>query len=472
MAKSSKLPQAKATTNPEGQALWGVGILAWKLWKQQEQIYYDIRNLPANVDEAVVLCARQFGKSSLGVLLAIEDCLQNDDVCVLIVGPTIKQTRNIVTPRLRMFAKDAPPGLIKPSKSEGKWYIGKSELVIGGMDQNSSSERGKTLHTVYVEEIVDSDPDQYIESLKSDIGPALTHSKNGKIIFLTTPPKMPDHPFVTDTMPRAEMNNALYVYTIDQNKAITPQQYEACVRRCGGVHTEAFQREYLCKIIRDKGTVIIPDFDKTQDVSEFVHPIEMFKELYIDWGGVKDFTVAQVVAYDFLNDTDLVFQEMWWPPNTSTEQIVADLKEKIYPHHKITASYADVPGQVMVDLHSVHKLSIRSPEKRDWQANINYLSVRFSNRKIKIHPSCKLTIQTCQSGFFNKQKTDFGRSQSLGHMDAVACLMYAIRNLNRETPYSITAHTNIWQYHPPPGANPAQQIMPKKSFAPVGFKRF
>ena len=163
---------AEPTEKDSIEALWRTGMLDWKLWDQQLQIYDQIRNLPDDVDEAVILCARQYGKSHLGILCAIEDCLTYDDVCILIVGPTIKQTRNIVTPRLRRIAKDAPEGLIRPSKSEGKWFIGTSELVMGGMDQDSGSERGKTLQNCYIEEIVDSDADKYIDSLRSDIGPA------------------------------------------------------------------------------------------------------------------------------------------------------------------------------------------------------------------------------------------------------------------------------------------------------------
>lgn len=176
-------------------ALWRVGDLGYQLWPQQIPIYDGVRSLPPSVSEAVVLCARQFGKSHLEVILAVEDCLRYPNSCILIIGPTLKQTTQIVTPRLKEISRDAPPGLVTQSKSESKWIVGSSELVIGGMDINSSSQRGKSVQNIYVEEIVDSKPDDYLESLRSDIGPALTHSKGGRILFITTPPKVPDHPF-------------------------------------------------------------------------------------------------------------------------------------------------------------------------------------------------------------------------------------------------------------------------------------
>lgn len=451
------------------QYCWERGDLTYKLWPQQLPIYNQIRELADDVDEAVVLCARQFGKSFMGVGLAVEDCIRFDDKCILVIGPTLKQTREIVAPRLRRIAADAPKGVIRPSKSEGKWYIGTSELVIGGMDINSSSQRGKTVQNVYIEEIVESKPDDYLEALRSDIGPALTHSENGKIIYLTTLPKIPDHPFITDTMARAEMNGSLYIYTIDDNKALTSAQYDACVRRAGGKHTDDFKREYLCQIIRDRSVVIIPDFDKRLDVEEFTVPHVMNHEIYTDWGGVRDMTVSLLMGYDFLRGMDLVIDELAWHPNTPTDVIV---KEWASAWGKIPVKnhYIDAPGQLQVDLRDTHKISFQTPNKQDWESSVNHLANRFTARKIKIHPSCKLTKQTCQSGTFNKHRTDFERSHALGHMDAIAALMYGIRHLDRTSPYSPQSTQHDFMFIPQAPKTP--DVITRKGFMPMSIRRF
>lgn len=446
---------------------WLAGDLRYKLWPQQEIIYNKIRNLKKEVDEAVVLCARQFGKSHLGVILAVEDCLRYDDVCILIIGPTLKQTREIVAPRLRRIAQDAPLGLIKPSKSEGKWYIGTSELVIGGMDVNSSAQRGKTVQTVYIEEIVESKEDDYLEALRSDIGPALTHSQNGKIIYLTTLPKVPDHPFITETMVRAQINDALYVFTIDDNKALTPDQYDACVRRAGGKHTDDFKREYLCQIIRDKNLVIIPDFDAKIDIEDFPIPPWCNYQMFTDWGGVRDHTVSLLMGYDFLRAMDLVFDEMVWPANTPTETIVKAWA-RWQPFH-VKKHVIDAPGQLQVDLTNTHKVVFDSPNKEDWESNVNNMANRFSLRKIKIHPRCTFLKQTCQSGIFNKKRTDFERTISLGHMDAAAALMYGIRELDRTKPFPDSAPNILHNFVV---NTPKTEVIPTKGFSQTKIKNF
>ena len=383
--------------------------------------------------------------SHMITLLAVEDCLRFDDVCILIVAPTLKQCREIVTPRLRRIAKDAPPGLIMPSKSEGKWFIGNSELVMGGMDINSSSQRGKTVQNVYIEEIVDSKPDDYNESLKSDIGPALTHSDGGKLIFATTPPKIPDHPFVTDTMVKARLSGSLFTYTIDDNKMLSKDQYDACVRRSGGRDSVDFRREYLCQIVRDRSIVIIPDFDDSH-ISPLAEPgLNMNLEVFIDWGGVRDKTAALLMGYEFLTGMDYVIDEMVWDHNTPTELIVKDIRKK-WKDHAIGTYYADVPGQLKIDLANSHKFPVVIPIKADWEAAINGMANRFTQRKVLINPRCKMTIETARSGVFNKLRTDFDRSKTLGHMDCIAALMYGIRCLNRLSPYPATTTHRDWQW--------------------------
>lgn len=451
--------------------LWDAGDLRYKLWPQQEPIYNAVRGLPRDVDEAVLLCARQFGKSHLGVLLAVEDCLRFPDRCILIVGPTYDQTREIVTPRLRRIIADAPPGVVRPMKSEKKWMIGDSELVIGGFDVNSSSQRGKTVQTIYIEEVVDSKPDHFLESMRSDLGPALTHSDAGKMVFLTTLPKLPDHPFITQTMVGAEINGALYVYTINDNKALTREQYEACVRRAGGTDTDDWKREYLCELIRDRNKVVIPDFDESVHVRAFDLPLRTTFEIFVDWGGVRDLTVALLTGFDFFNAKDLYIDEMVWKANTPTEVIVRDL-QRWRDQHQVQRLVVDAPGQLLVDLRETYKLDCQMPIKDDWEASINQLAVRYMQKKLVIHERCKMLIQSCRSGTFNDRKTDFERTIALGHCDAIAAQMYANRGMDRSSPYpaTILSPDHVFML-PKQQTNVPQSILPK-SFSGRGMKSF
>lgn len=424
------------------------GDLSWLLWEQQIPIYNAIRALAVDVDEFVVLCARQFGKSHLGVLLAVEDAIRHRDRCIVVVGPDTKQTKDIVNPRMRRIQQNLPDGLLVQSKAENKWIVYHTldkrqldftEIVIGGMNENSSSQRGKTVQTIYIEESGLAAPDDYLESLRSDLGPSLTHSDFGKIIHLTTPPKVPDHPFITDTLSAARLNNALAVFTIDDNRALSEAQYEACIRRSGGRDTDDFRREYLCQIIRDSSIVVIPSFNEHKHVKRVNVPAFTNWHIMIDWGGVRDYTVGLLYTYDYLRNKILIAAEFLYYENTPTSIIWARAlqwqQERQIPVERV---WADAPGQTLVDLSAMYNTSIAMPGKDDWEAEINNLNVMFGIDKIEVDLSCKFLIETLRSGVFNKKRTDFERTKALGHCDAIAALKYAVRHVVKDNPYPET----------------------------------
>jgi len=430
--------EQKRTVKDLRDGAWKVGYLEWKLWDQQIKIYKTLKSLPTHVQTIVLLCSRQFGKSFLGTLLAIEDCLKNPGFTVCIVGPTIKQTIDIVHQSMRVIAQDAPKGLITRLKSEYRWQVGQSELLVGGFDtQNATRMRGKRALKIYVEEVVDSNPDDYLEAIRSDLGPMLTHSPQPQMIFLTTPPRVPDHPFLIHTVPEAKAANALFKFTIKDNQQLSQDQYDACVRRAGGEHSIEFKREYMCEVVRDTSIIVVPDFDHDRHVQNCELPDNARTMITIDWGGVRDMTVALIHTHQFMTDTDLILDELVWPANSATEYIVQDLMELEQKWNKfgIAGRYGDVPGQLQVDLAQSHNYEVRMPPKDDWQSAINHVNVRFSQNKMIVHPRCKFLIMSLQSGTFNKHKTDFERTSILGHCDALAALMYATRVQDRTNPY-------------------------------------
>lgn len=421
---------------------WERGDLTYKLWDQQIPIYDTIKSLPITSQTIVLLCARQHGKSVLGCLLAIEDCLVNDNISVMIVAPEIKHARSIANPRLHMLTADAPEGMINFIKSEDRWQIGRSEIILGGFDiKNAGRIRGKTLHKIYLEELVDSSPDSYKDCLRSDLAPALTHSKQPQMIYLTTLPKIPDHPFINDTIPEAQLGGSFFKYTINDNKKLLPHQYEACVRMCGGEDSVEFRREYLCEQVRDPSTTVIPHFAE-HHVDNITLPTFSRYFVSIDFGGVRDKSVALLHTYDFFNAKHLILDERVFDANTPTDYIVKELLD-LEKGYNIEQRISDCPGQLLIDLNETHGYQVIMPNKTDWRASVNQMSVLFSMNQITIDRKCKFLIQSCRSGTFNRQKTDFDRSVALGHCDALAALMYAVRSQNKETPYLVDTHPFI-----------------------------
>lgn len=423
--------------NPETVAeLWRRGILYWKLRPLQLIVYKALRALPKSVREAVALIARRWGKSYLITLMAIEDCLQNDNVQVGISGPDLKQTKRIIIPLFKQISADAPEGLIKYTKSELTWTIGNSTLFIGAFDTALESFRGLEIFSLYLEETGLSNSEEYEYTIKSVLRPTLMH-KRGRMVHATTPPVEENHPFIFQTMAEAEMNNALYRYTIYDNPFLTKEEIEDEIKAAGGRDSAHCRRELFCEIVKDTGRIVIPEFSEEAYVKPLTQPKHTFYLTAIDFGGVLDPHAVILTYYDFARNKFCVFDEVMLPINTSTDIIVEETL-KLEKRNKVVwlkgapARIADAPGQTLVDLRNM-KFHCRFPlkGKDSVEDGVQALRVAFTQNKIEIDPRCKILIQTLKYGMWNKARLDFQRTDLLGHCDMLAALSYAFRHTDK-----------------------------------------
>lgn len=447
---------------------WAKGDLSWKLHSAQLKIYNTIRGLGPGVRESVILCARRFGKSYLGVLLAIEDCVRNPGSMVRIIGPEIKQTTQIVVPIITKIIADAPHGFVRRTKSENKWVIGSSELVLGGFDaQNIDTHRGSESYSIYIEESGSSDSDQYQYAMKDVLKPQLLHSR-GRLIHLTTPPKVMTHEFVLETIPEAKVNQAFFKYTIYDNPLLDSDQISDAVRDSGGIHSITFKREYLCELIKDETVLIVPEFDEYRHVESFSTPEYAHYITVIDMGGVRDKTVALLCYYDFEKGKRRVLDERVFPSNTPTSIVAQGILEMESQVEEIKYRWADASGQTQVDMHALG-FGIQVPPKEDWEANINQLKIAFQEDRWRLNEKCKFTIATLSSGTFNKNHTDFERSNALGHCDAIAAMMYANRVIDMSNPVPAAEYDREKTFHI---AKPTEQERISAMLQPKMFGTF
>lgn len=384
--------------------------------------------------------------SVLVTTLAVEDCLQNPDVVVMIIGPSIKQTRAIVRPRIKLIGKDAPIGMIKHVKYEDAWYFPNgSELRLGGFDTNSGGQRGKTVFKIYLEETGESRGDDYIDFLRSDLAPTLTHSAHAQVIHATTLPKIPDHPFSLETVPEAEMSGALFTFTIRDNKKLSQDKYDQCVKICGGEHTTAFRREYLCEQVRDESMILAPEFDEKLHVKECTAPEYAFFWTSGDTGIVRDLNVFHLWCYDFKRAKKLVLDERWFPPSVGTGEMVALILEM--EGGRQVSRHIDTDARLRLDLSGQHKFATMLPQKDELEATVNLVRVELQTGSVEIDPKCKLLITTLRSGTFNNMRTDLARTLTLGHMDAFMSFAYGLRHTNMSNPYPLYGDATPYSHY-------------------------
>ena len=418
--------------------LWRAGDLRWKMHSTQLEIYNILESNDA--DEALILSARQLGKSYLGVLIALMYCIKNPGRIVRIMASTLKQVQDIVGDNLNPICRDAPPGFIQRHKSSYRWTIGQSSLRVGALEkQYVDYNRGGNASLVICEEGGFVKSDEYAYAIQSVIGPQLLRS-SGKLMHITSPSEDLNHMLHTEIAPRCSLKNSVFTYTVYDNPQITHEQILKAMELCGGEDTIAWKREYLAQMVRDPSRMIVPNFNREVHVQKIVWPDYTKWIVAIDFGGVRDKTVALLMGYDFLENKILVIDERIWDKNTPTTDIVMgirNMEEQIDQSHgqEIAARWADAPGQLQIDLRKHHNLDMRVPKKDDWKSAINNMQVEFATDRVRVDPKCTFLVHSLESGRYNDKRIDFDRNETLGHCDALAALMYGVRMLDRSQPY-------------------------------------
>lgn len=437
--------------------LWKQGKLGYKLHEGQKPIRATIRALPREVREALVFCSRRYGKSFLACIMAIEDCLKKPNSQVFIVGPTIKQTTGIVNGIMPMIMQDAPDGLLWQAKSEKQWHMANgSRLILGGFDSALESFRGLFADAIYLEESGLAHPDTYEYTLKSVLFPTLMHSR-GRITHLTTPATIIDHPLHLDTIPKTIASGAYFKFTIRDNPLLTEEQIAEEIENLGGLSSSHCQRELFCDIVRDEQTTVVPQFDERRHVAPIIVPSDAYHWVSGDIGGVRDKSVIHLCAYDHNTKKICFLDERAFDPKTPTNEIVKSALE-MEEGRKVYRA-VDAPGQLYVDLSSVYNYPCFLPEKLHFDQNIHRVQTAFHKDEVLVDPKCRLLIATLNSGQLNKQRTDFARTESLGHCDALASLVYGLRHADRRVPLEVRKPTeNVWNRQPKPAEALVHQL--------------
>jgi len=488
--QSQQLQQLDDLEDRVREELWLQGELEFLLWPQQVPIWKAIFSIPPGVNEFVNDISRQFGKSVIGCNFSLARAIRMRNKGWLIVGPDIDQTREIVNDKMRLLLETAPDGLIKPIPSENKWRIyhdrdwsaqDYSEIGITGFKEGASSRRGKTIQDIVFEEIVDVHEDVFSYKVRSVFGPMMTHSDGGIMLFNTTRPKQPHHPYLTEVMPRAKLRKAYIKRTIDDNIALSAEQKAAAIERSGGPDSDDTKRELYCITVVDKKLACVPDFKPDRDIGEFDLPQYWFPFVSIDWGGVRDKTCALLYTYDYMLNLLLFIDERVFDPNTATSKIIPEVMEMekqwlpLSGHDQIRSRWVDAPPNfVTTDLWADYKYRANMPLKLDWEATLNGLNNAFHRNQARIHPRCRFLSVSCESGILNKNRTDFERTIALGHMDGVAAAMYANRMLDKSNPFPQHAIIPVSQQilqpsqsHAIIGQNPAPHMQQKRSLSQI-----
>lgn len=403
---------------------WSRGEISWKLRPEQREVKAQIEE--SGKELVVGNISRRFGKSFILVTISLERAIKNKEN--IRYGAAFKEDlTEFILPAFELILEDCPPSL-RPRYIESKkvWlFPNGSRIKLIGLDKNPNGLRGNALAMIIIDEAGFVARLMYVYT--SVVIPATMKQKNIKILIFSTPPESPGHYFVKLITKAKTSPNGLYLeMDIDTISDLTPEERKRVLDEVGGEDSITAQREFFCKIVIDETRAVAPKFD------EAVH-IKAYEPEHVAWNvfgdtGAKDKTVFLKVGYDHETGA-VVFREEYTPQKRrpSTSEIVTEYKERFGSSLPLVL---DATEQLLIDYGSLG-LPASKPAKDDFEAGLLLLNNALFKNKMIIHPDCVLLIETLKTGLLTKNRGDFERSEELGHCDAAAAAIYALRGVDR-----------------------------------------
>lgn len=448
---------SKLSKQAAREVLWRNGKLSWKLDACQKGLYNLFYTSPHDIQ--TWLLARRSGKTYCLCILALEQCLRQRDSIVKFLSPTKLQVNNNVRPLFKTILEDCPED-IKPefrAKDYIYYFPNGSEIQLAGTDNGHAEKlRGGDSHIWFVDEA--GSCSDLENTVKSILQPT-TLITRGKGILASTPPRESEHDFLK-FLEAAEADGTLTKKTIYDNPRLTQEDIEREIRKAGGAHTDFFRREFLCEIIKDSSTAVVPEF--TEELQKEIikeWPVPPFYDAYESMDlGFKDLTVVLFAYFDFRADKVIVEDEYVTSGNDMQLPILMRaIKQKeserwFNPYtNEVKKPYLRISDINYIVTNEISRASngeihFIPAKKDDKDAALNTMRVMIANKKIIIHPRCKTLIRHLQNVKWKSanDKSLFARSPDNGHYDAVDALCYLVRHVAySKNPYPATYGMNM-----------------------------
>lgn len=416
--------------------LWRRGNLQWKLHAGQKLIYKAIH---ASTEKLYVLnCSRQWGKSYAMATMAIELALKKEKARIRYGAAFHTDLSEFIVPAFEKILTDCPEDLRPIFNVQKSKYVfaNGSEIKLVGVDKNPNGLRGNTLDWIVLDEC------GFIGSLdyvyKSVLVPSTTHRPKAKIIFISTPPSSPAHDFVTYCQ-KATMSGNYSKFTIFDNPMLSKEAIDLLAEQVGGYETVEFKREYLCEFIVDSRLAIVPEWSSTYcqeiDTSSKAYPL-WHKYVGMDIG-VRDKTAVLFGHYNFAKATLYVEEEFTLEGYTVTTDRIAAMVKDVETARWTTKPYrriADNNNLVLInDLSTIHDLNFVPTDKEALEAMVNEVRLWVKAGRVIVSPACKQLLGCLEFGVWDSRRKAFDRAAAYGHFDALAALVYLVRNIDCST---------------------------------------
>lgn len=423
---------------------WTLGRLYLHLNLSQRKIYDKYHAAREHDVKFVVNCSRKIGKSVLGLFIAVEKAITTKDALIAFIAPTVDDVTKYTRQLFAVVFATCPEHL-KPKQMKTELiFPNGSRIIFRGVGKGVGASYHNLRSFAFDLAILDeagfsSNLDEIVDGV---LIPTLM-PRNGKMLLLSTPPITPDHAF-KDYCEKAKQNDAYMELSI-RDSHYTLKQQEEYIYEMGGMLSAKVQREYFCKFIIDSDFQIIPEW-KDEYVATAIKDKDWkfwHKYLALD-PGWTDFSVCIFGWYNWrLKKLVIAGEVMMKSPEQTTdllaEAIIAKEKE-LFGTTEVKKRISDNNAPSLLrDFNLRHKLYF-SPVESKTLLDVMVSDVRevVKSGGLQVDPSCYQLLGCLRNGVFVKTKggnrgKEFARSRTYGHYDAIAALIYLVRELDQTT---------------------------------------
>lgn len=394
------------------------------------------------------LCSRRIGKTWILASLALEQALRHPGSRILFLSTTTDQISEICDQTFSPLLETCPDDLLPEYKIKQSKYIfnNGSEIRIKGLDKvGGDAIRGVKAHLIIFDEACFMK--NLNETLNSVAIPMAVATK-GRVLMGSTPPSTPGHDSI-EIIAGCEQDNAIVKKDIlaalgtqeeiaAGKKLYTQAQIDEFIYRAGGRDSSVCRREYFCEIVTEDSLAILPSFteERVQNIVKISPKPGHNPDRYVSMDiGFRDFTVILFGYWDYARAVLVIQDEVVIRNNKATTDRIAEevaKKERelwngAKPHKRI----CDTDPRLIADLRRISGIRFTKTKKDNKEAQINQTNLMILNDQIEIHPRCTTLIAHCRYGIWNTARTQYHRTASMGHFDAIDALVYLVRNIDR-----------------------------------------
>ena len=388
-----------------------------------------------------MLCSRRMGKTWILCAESIRQCLEHAGSRVLFLSTTTDQIVEICGQTFDLILENCPEDVKPHFNKKSNKYIFKngSEIRVKGMDYSGADAvRGVKAHLIVFDEAC------FMRNLQGaiDVVMPMVIATGGRILFGSTPPDSAGHDSV-DVIRRCEMADALVKKDINVTLDIlyNQKQIDSFIHEAGGKDSTVARREYFCEIVTETDLAIFPACSEEHMARNIIAPVPAPKyspDLYVSMDiGFRDLTVIIFGYWDFLQAKLMIQEEVVFPKNKASTDAIAEAvlrtEERLWDGLVPKKRISDIDPRLIVDLKRISGIEFRATKKDNKEAQVNQTNLMFINSQIQIDPKCKVLIDHCKYGVWNEARTQYQRSNKMGHFDAVDALVYLVRNIDRST---------------------------------------